>query len=295
MLEKLLDKGKKFLAGATIISSTFLSQNLNAQEKPWNFFVEGTNTWTETHTFMYEVSNVPERLRYVPIHADDTYASEENNGIIPNKTVKRKPFYFLINPSISLGAIYETGKINLEIGAKAEYHLLEPSFFTLRNPKNVFKTFTERNYTNYPGTDIRGEGAALTYYGLANGDISKHNDEYSIFVRPSIYPVYLEYELELSHLFLTRGWDRNNSLVTWKSSKLADILTHNFILGVRNFGLGEVGIGKNIHAPIDLSFGVSFPQPIKTSLGKEVDLKTKPHFFFRFGIGINHVFYRYQK
>jgi len=299
MLEKILRKGKKFLKEAVfssvLIGSVFLSNNLYSQEKekkiPWRFFIEGGIVPLESHSAICKVSNVPERLRYAPIHPDDDYASEEDNGVIAEKEVKRIPFYSFPSPYVSFGLFRKFDKMNLSVGVRGGYYFPEPSLFDLRG-KTTLKTISERNYTNYPGTDKRGSGAALTYYGLANGDLSHYNDVYSFFISPSISPFYFEYSSELSHLYLTRGWDRYNSLEVWKGSKLAEVITHNFIFGVRNFGFGE---RTNFDScPIDFKLGFGIPTAFKTSLGKEVNLNMKPNVFLQFKMGFWHMFEKKQ-
>jgi hypothetical protein len=84
----------------------------------------------------------------VPAHPDDSQVSI--GPIADDEVYVRDRFggFFRIGPKLNLGGIYIKPGIELEISGS-------------QNPETP-----ERNYTNYPGTNQRGYGAALTYYKI---------------------------------------------------------------------------------------------------------------------------------
>jgi hypothetical protein len=136
----------------------------------------------------------------------------------------------------------------------------------------------ERNYTSAPGTETRGYGAALTYYGFAE-DPTDLIFVPGIFARASkminkkdsfFDKLYLEYRLDFSSLNAANGWDRWANLEKNESFKLADIMEHTLKIGIEGHAL-------------DLFAGYSFADAKPTSVGRESDMEFKNHFV----IGIN--------
>lgn len=289
MFENVIRNAGKFLKNSafslSLLSSVFLT-NLNAQEPkyPWKFFMEGGMVFEE-HSLMYDVSRIPREFRYVPVHPNDggeiNEILNEQNGTIKEKQVSREPY--MEGFHLSMGGVKRFDKFDLYLGGEFRYYPSE-------GMPNLETAVSERNYTNHPGTDIRGEGAALTFYGLANETFGrcKQTDAYSVFVRPAVYfadagRFFVQYNAEWSHLNLMRGWDRGDNLEVWKYSRLAEILSHNFVAGV-NLGLGgpytfEVDIGYSIPTIIG-----------RTHLGRESVIKTHPNTFFQVKLGARHIF-----
>ncbi|MCD4762371.1 hypothetical protein K8R32_05460, partial [bacterium] len=97
----------------------------------------------------YQINNLPEDFRFVPIHPDDDYASPSDNGIINQKEFNRDHWV-----SLEYGYAWEKGRWDLGIGFSWIYSVI-----------GKFDDVEVRNYTNHPGTSTRGYGAALTFVG----------------------------------------------------------------------------------------------------------------------------------
>ena len=98
-------------------------------------------------------SNLPLTIRDVPIHPYDTYASPSNGGPINVSSLDDAKLWWLPNLFIQGGIQFS--QMEIEAGGLLQVKL------SSQNP-------TERNYTNAPGTNYNGIGAALTYIKLDN-------------------------------------------------------------------------------------------------------------------------------
>jgi hypothetical protein len=178
-------------------------------------------------------ASLPESARLVPIHPDDTYANEKNNGPIKN-----------VLTGITMEGV--RAKFGVEarenqFGAKAGVGF---GFDSYSFSKENSWGFAERNYTNHPGTSERGYGAALTYYDFSeSGSIG-------VFVSPFLnlsyhFPsgkegnkvyAFVEYAPEF-HSFSTSietGYDRWNKL-----EKLDDVrVSADFMTNLIKVGAG---------------------------------------------------------
>lgn len=179
------------------------------------------------------VRNVPEGLRYVPVHRDDSRTLEPLNGPIPDSSIR---------PAL----LWEIRFIKLGIEANPAEFLTLSAFgdcsFNLSYFHIAFRELNERNYTDAPGTHHRGVGAALTCYGsnyrpmfipgvgaevrfnLAEMEEStteiegiekSHTPEYICLLLGASYR---EYQLRILD-----GWDRHSGWEQHRSHTIADI------------------------------------------------------------------------
>jgi hypothetical protein len=115
------------------------------------------NDWGYDGRPVQKLLNVPEEIRHVPIHPDDTYAKEKNNGPIEPKDIKGVTLWGLINPVLVGGLEFKIDRIYLNAAVSVSSPLIS----------NRYSDYYERNYTNHPGTSERGYGAALTQYSTS--------------------------------------------------------------------------------------------------------------------------------
>lgn len=176
-----------------------------------------------------EVSNVPESFRHVPIHHDDWWIPESNNGPIKDDSAKLPP---LIEYSFLKGGL-ET-KIN-EIGLDLYADLsLNMSYFLPTSHDPWFGEVNERNYMGAPGTERRGVGTALTYWTANYGPILIPGIKCDL-----IFPLNEDYELIIGggisnyNLKAERGRDRYNKLEKKDDLKIADINEKSIYIGIR--------------------------------------------------------------
>jgi hypothetical protein len=96
----------------------------------------------------------------------------------------------------------------------------------------------ERNYTNAPGTDQRGLGAALTYYRVEEGDNFIFMPGYSLRILYTIEEkkkadirLFLEYGTGFAKVpvAIETGWDRFDELETYKNYDLTGRLAYHCI------------------------------------------------------------------
>jgi len=159
-------------------------------------------------TLGYKVNNMPSDFRLVPIHSDDGYTSPEKNGHIEQTKYTRNGWLSL---EVELHQEKEQIK-NLHWGI---------SFVWIMHAMS--DNVALRNYTNAPGTETRGYGAALTFATTGiQGLLPKISDDNSInFLfnwTPKIFVDYYlnekdlfnKFRLSLSYHKFTaiNGWDR---------------------------------------------------------------------------------------
>lgn len=220
---------KKLLT--TALLSCSLTYNAIGQQpklKPYVFFEIGY-----THQFEGNVGNlydIPLFIRNVPMHPDDHY-NPHNMDPIPDS-------------KLSFGNRHATTKLSPGIGFRDDCIDMKVSGNFII--KDVAKDWAdgarkERNYANYPGTETRGYGAALTYYWLRT---QPERFGYGLTARLSrlievnkkeLYEhgLFFEYDMDLSKygIYIENGWDRYDWYQAKDDYKMLDITQQLIRLG----------------------------------------------------------------
>jgi hypothetical protein len=210
---------------------------------------------------------VPESIRTVPIHPDDTYARPSDNGAIASKDNRAEPLFNLFSLEIGVKIARpgedddrpEKQKWAFKAGLGADLAV------------NLMAHTNKRNYTNAPGTDTRGYGAALTYYNVGAAPLF-----WQLVVVPKAF-----IELDWKHLLIREqlvayqtavntGWDRYDELEANKSYTLGTTLEAQTIVGAR-WGLD---LSKDSHGEVRLFGGIAFSKLFRNGLGEECGART---------------------
>lgn len=212
-------------------------------------------------------SGIPEYIRDVPAHPDDDFAKEENVAPIKDDTF---PIYLFdisglkVRPKAGLN-----GKVlDLCIGAE----------FEVMPPESTSAKIVERNYTNHPGTDERGYGAALTYYSIKQNLSSFSLGLFSrlsckIFevpkdseFMPGTLNLFADYSVSAFRetFDVENGWDRYDSFEVNEEYKLIEyFLEHNIKAGI-NFTIRVTG--KHEHMNLGLFAGANIYQVMQADV-----------------------------
>jgi hypothetical protein len=145
----------------------------------------------------FNVSNMPESIRNVPIHNDDRNIPTSDGPI--NDALIHGNAWKLLMLGFSTQVRFKAGDFKAEIGGKVSYN------YNLAFTDEI----AERNYTNAPGTPERGEGAALTYYTVYAGGF-----EYGPYAKISFGFFGIEDYFDFSSIRAKTGWDRYDALQT---------------------------------------------------------------------------------
>ena len=204
----------------------------------------------------YRVDEMPLDFRSVPIHSDDGYARLENWGPVENEKYDRDHWL-----SIDYAYLWQLNdRWSCGMGLVWILDFWED-----------FGKESRRNYTNNPGTDRRGYGAALTFVSTGvRGLLEIEGGETDTGSLLNFTPKFIvEYKLGngfnfgLSasyHRFVAlRGWDRWNSFEIDDKETLAHIYPITLDL---TFKFINVGISYNI---CDLT---DFGEKAKTEIGE---------------------------
>lgn len=203
-----------------------------------------------------EVKDMSLKVRGVPIHSDDSYALESNVGPL------EKTRYATIGTFI-FGRPWYKDHQQLRFNVGIDW-IIYPTYWFYDNEL--------RNYTNAPGTETRGYGAALTFVGIQKRGIIPVIENTFVDMILNIVPK-IGVELMLSEkgnsgfgfslsyflLQAVNGWDRNNSLEINKTYDLGHFMPVSVYGRYKRIEVGLV-------YPVALS---------KTNLGKEADIQTK--------------------
>ncbi len=213
------------------------------------------------------VQTIPEYIRDVPMHPEDKgYFPEENIAPIADGLLNRYGTGQIIG---KVGPVLKTGALEFQVGAECE---LLATYLAAR----------ERNYTNEPGTDQKGNGAALTFVGISN-----EIQNLGPFLKTSLelnksFSLFLEYFANLlpHQISLNNGWDRYSELEIKSSNPLATTISdHTLRLGI------EYNFDHDVIARVSLFGGIKIPQVSqRTALADEIGLKILPVSYF-LGIG----------
>jgi hypothetical protein len=243
-----------------IVSSIFLGTVASAQNR---YYFRTGMFWNSLN-----VSNLSEDFRNVPKHKDDKGGS---TGIIQQETYNI-PWYF----SVGYRFVHRYEN-DMALG----YDLM----FVI--PQG---NFARRNYTNKPGTDQRGYGAALTFAGTTilgpiNSLTGLKPIVPGISIAPGIFveaPIWCKYEktqlklnLALSYQTLSAisGWDRYDKLQSYDTQVLAHLL--------------PIDLALKLHfLRTDFEFGTRFNLSVPTKAGKKANLDiSKTGFFITASLG----------
>ncbi|MFA6416927.1 MAG: hypothetical protein WCW61_01905 [Patescibacteria group bacterium] len=219
--------------------------NISAQD------YDGLSFWFGSSWNRISVSHLPEYLRDIPAHKKD---GGKATGIIT-----REAYDYAFSIPFDLRYEYPS-KTNTHFGFG----------ITMVIP---IESFAKRNYTNAPGTDKRGYGAALTFAGITTlGPFSSLAGIRPVLPGLAFTPnFFMETSLKnnvKTHLALgyqalgaINGWDRYDQL----QSRQIKVLAHIFSLSA---GLKAKFLKTN------WEIGPSVLLPIKTSTGREAEVKT---------------------
>lgn len=246
-----------------VLNNFLLAANKPEQKNKVYLFLNGGINWA-WDIDMCTIPYVPKRVRNVPVHSDDQNIPT-NIAPINNASINYSPCSICLEGMI--GVAYKSGLYKVKISGGTSYYLAA-------NDHNSLKT---RNYTNAPGTNERGDGAALTYYKLDKDwthGINAFVPRLSInisrqFSKKSICQIFTEYDLSFYGLHLENGWDRYNRFEKWKIYKLADIR--------RNC----IKFGLNVKF-LKIYMGYVIPTANLTELGEISQLKIGPYWTIGF-------------
>ncbi len=167
-----------------------------------------------------EITDIPEDIRLVRIHPSDDYADPANNG--PIKDTNMVGPTMIEFRALKMGLETELfDKVYLDLYYELDLNIMS------RGEAN------SRNYTDDPGSDNRGYGAALTYNAPNITPIAilaqrvdlrfPINDSW----RMSLGAGYREYDLVIE-----KGWDRYDSFEVDEYVKIADIKETGYYLSM---------------------------------------------------------------
>jgi hypothetical protein len=238
-----------------------VSKNVNADGSP--YFNLSTEISCGLGSEIAHAYHIPEIIRTIPTHPDD---GGRKLGAMPDSQLSITP----------LGNV--EGRVGVGIKEYAKYDLSAGIRLGWNQYGDLFGGgFKEMNYTNHPGTSIRGQGAALVYYGIGMLDLN-----YGLFAKASLlhFPSFFaEYSLNVPLLQIIsaeNGWDRWNALETnEKFSVDVSFLTSTF-----KFGLELPTDSYEASLKIGLFVGMKIPQFLKKSaLADEMRFNVSPCFF----------------
>lgn len=244
------------------------------------FLYSSLGAGLDVHSSDYTIREVPLSLRDVPVHPDYLLPIPSEN-IAPIKD-KRITFSNLgPSPVVSgrFGVGIDTGRLSFIVGGE-----FKRNFLSLESSR------VERNYTTFPGTDLRGVGAELTYYRvmlespeLSFGSFAKIS--YKPFDDNKLISLFFDYSLIHGETFyVENGWDRDSSLEVKSKTEFATVLSHTLKFGV-NLHTNVAG-NSNFLTPFEFSIGMTFPQIIPEAPFKKAHIQGFPSFVLanKFGI-----------
>jgi hypothetical protein len=235
MINKILKKAK-YIAGVSLLATSLVllpPGNAKADEsfgvRPFaDFGLE-----IKAGGSVGKVNNVPESVRYVPIHKKDSFVPIKNNAPIPKDSAKVFPMTEL--NFIKLGIESDLGKgFYLDLYGNASLNLSSKE-------KLELKDINERDYERNPGSSERGYGTALTYWGTKYKSIFLPGLKADLYI--PLEEENYEHEKQGAYLLLgtglrkytiqsETGWDRWNSLEKYKCHDLGDVIEKSLSLGL---------------------------------------------------------------
>lgn len=158
-----------------------------------------------------KIGNIPEFMRTVPIHHDDSDIPEENNGPIPPrvKDVARPGFTLLC----TLDEMIQLRNKNMAIS-------IGGSIWAYAGPFR--DKLSERAYRGLVGSPYRGEGTALTFYLLYNNGIILSPFCYLKIPINNSVSFSTSLRTYSSKIAVSNGWDRYDHYKVYKKFILAN-------------------------------------------------------------------------
>ncbi len=276
---------------ASFFAGVLFAQD-EAEKKENNFiFVLTPKIGGEVEVFgsvVKSAKNFPEYMRYVPIHpSDESKVPLENNAPVPDDRIKPE---LTENASFNIGFISFLKLSRLVLNFEAEVYfskeIIMPESWSIRR----------RDYLKTPGSSERGEGTALTYYGVffkkQNHFRYRFELGFEVFKRlkknneGGISAIIFGFNQRKYDFFLEQGWDRWDSLEKRKSFVLEKFYWRDFYLGYKvmyfpeKTDLGVLGIGVCGY------FNLGISQASRQQTVNEVSVVYKNPLFFRAGITI---------
>jgi hypothetical protein len=266
-----------------IFGVSLLSNPANAQKISFLKEINLGITYNKEHT---KISNIPLIIRDVPKHPDDGYADDRDVAPIEDKTLKMSDRISFVNGKFGGKISFLEEKLNLNLGVETD---LEFKFNSLAE-YNERSDLNERNYTNHPGTNIRGEGAALTFYDVHPAFILNKNT----FIKPQLFSeieiavkdrglIKLGYGLYSEKLVARNGWDRWNSLEVKERYPLANLLIGKPYFSIRTPSYNNKG--TKIYSESTLGFTYLINKDTK-EIAKETQINFKRGWFIESSINI---------
>jgi len=157
------------------------------------------------------VENFPKYMRDVPVHKGDKYKVKSNSPIVNDKI--KFPFQIGGSANYCLFFEFRLYQLRLRLG-------LGKWFFNNLSWTPESSTIRRRDYLKNPGSNKRGYGTALTFYGIHYYDrdtyeVPAHTVELELLWKKNKEWSwnYLIGYIDLPHeLRVVKGWDRWNSL-----------------------------------------------------------------------------------
>ncbi|MCX6706580.1 MAG: hypothetical protein NT001_00345 [Candidatus Woesearchaeota archaeon] len=223
---RLAKKGLRLAAAGAIVLGSYAAQ-VSAAEPPkpeepslidrYNnsdsrirLFVEG-GLEPRMSNPIREIKNIPEDIRFVRIHPDDDYADPNDNGPIQDSYMRGPPLIEF--RALKIGLETELiDKVYLDLYGELDLNIMSRG------------EINERNYTNHPGTDKRGYGAALTYNAPNFTPIPIIEERVDLrFPLNDTWRMGLGFGYREYDLVIEKGWDRNDDYEVDERVKIADI------------------------------------------------------------------------
>ena len=268
----------KAIIATTLIGAALLGapKKANSLETYFDTGISFGFTYNHKDALLQDIS---QDIRAVPKHADDTYVIGDI-APIRNASISVPVFDLWIKEKLGFGlrqnlpTTFPTG-FDFKAGISGEENIALP-----------YKSI-ESNYTNAPGTEQRGEGAALTYFTTFQYPTTGMYLRGSYFV--SGFNIFMEYAPEFNFIGLQNGWDRYNHYQVKDSWFYSSTLDHTFKFGIN----GHLPLRYDDKSPdkfVDLECfaGVGVPTILykNDTLCKENGL-TNPYFIVGCSLGFS--------
>ncbi len=211
---------------------------------------------------MMQLKNIPVDIRNVPRHPSDD-VPPGNMGPIEVSNMSDAHFWW--KPCVLfLNAGFGTSRFDISCGTFGSFDMTS-------------QTPTERNYTNYPGSSVRGLGAALTFIRLDNSrwhygytaslEIKMKNDLGLSFM----------YLRDWEHVSIVTGWDRYDDTEKYNTYSIGTFSHQQFLIGPEYRENAEY---------FRLSFGYSLNSVSSvSSWGQAMDISVPNYFIIKFAMG----------
>jgi len=227
-----------------ILGASLLSNPAKAQKVS---FIKEMNMGVTYNKENTKIANIPLIIRDVPKHPDDDYANDKDVAPVKDETLKMPDRISLINGKFGGKISFLEEKLSLNVGVETDLEIKLTSLLLENNDRPDLK---ERNYTNHPGTNTKGEGAALTFYDVTSAFLANWNT----FIKPQVFSeieinipkrgelIKIGYGLYLEKLVARNGWDRWNALEVKEKYHLANLLIGKPYVSICAFSYNNKGM-----------------------------------------------------